>query len=68
MNIETNLKTLIIQTPLKLECGQTIKAFPIASETYGSQNSQKDHASFIFNSLPDDQYLTCTNTITHKYM
>ena len=37
MNIETNIKTLIIKKPLKLDCGKTIKDFPIAYETYGSQ-------------------------------
>ena len=35
MNIKENIKTLIIEKPLKLDCGKTIKNFPLAYETYG---------------------------------
>ena len=41
MNTEKNIKTLIVKKPLKLDCGKTIKDFPIAYETYGSLNSKK---------------------------
>ena len=66
MNIETNLKTLIVKNPLKLDCGKTIKDFPIAYETYGSLNSQKDNAILIFHALTGDQYVSGTNPVTKK--
>ena len=47
MNAEKNIKTLIVKKPLKLDCGKTIKDFPIAYETYGSLNSKKDNAILV---------------------
>ena len=44
MNIEDNIKRLIIEKPLKLDCGQTISGFPLAYETYGTLNKNKDNA------------------------
>ena len=41
MNYKDNIKTLIIEKPLKLDCGQTINNFPLAYETYGSLNQKK---------------------------
>ena len=41
MNKNLNIKTLIIDKPLKLDCGQTINNFPLAYETYGSLNEKK---------------------------
>ena len=64
MNIETNFKTLIIKNPLKLDCGKTIKDFPIAYETYGSLNSQKDNAILVFHALTGDQYVSGINPVT----
>jgi homoserine O-acetyltransferase len=66
MNIENNLKTLIVKNPLKLDCGKTIKDFPIAYETYGSLNSQKDNAILVFHALTGDQYVSGTNPVTKK--
>ena len=40
MNIDKSIKTLVVKKPLKLDCGKTIKDFPIAYETYGSLNSK----------------------------
>ena len=51
MNTEKNIKTLIVKKPLKLDCGKTIKDFPIAYETYGSLNSKKDNAILVFHAL-----------------
>ena len=34
-------KQIIITKPLKLDCGQTIKDFPIAYETFGKLNEKK---------------------------
>ena len=42
MNIKENIKTLVIKKPLKLDCGKTINNFPLAYETYGSLNKNKD--------------------------
>ena len=36
-----NIKKIIVTNPLKLDCGQTIKDFPIAYETYGELNEKK---------------------------
>ena len=36
MNINVNIKNIIIDKPLKLDCGQTINNYSIAYETYGS--------------------------------
>ena len=48
MNIENNIKTLIVKKPLKLDCGKTINEFPIAYETYGTLNEKKDNAILVF--------------------
>jgi homoserine O-acetyltransferase len=42
MNYKTkNIKQITVTKPLKLDCGQTIKDFPIAYETYGRLNEKK---------------------------
>ena len=66
MNIETNIKTLIVKKPLKLDCGQTIDNFPLAYETYGTLNKNKDNAILIFHALTGDQFVTGINPITKK--
>ena len=66
MNTEKNIKTLIVKKPLKLDCGKTIKDFPIAYETYGSLNSKKDNAILVFHALTGDQFVTGINPITNK--
>ena len=66
MNIEKNIKTLIVKKPLKLDCGKTIKDFPIAYETYGSLNSKKDNAILVFHALTGDQFVTGINPLTKK--
>ena len=66
MNIDKNIKTLIVKKPLKLDCGKTIKDFPIAYETYGSLNSKKDNAILVFHALTGDQFVTGLNPITKK--
>jgi len=45
MNKETkNIKKLIIDQSLELDCGKTIKDFPLAYETYGTLNKSKNNA------------------------
>ena len=66
MNIRENIKTLIIEKPLKLDCGRTISKFPLAYETYGKLNKNKDNAILVFHALTGDQFVTGTNPITKK--
>ena len=66
MNTEKNIKTLIVKKPLKLDCGKTINNFPIAYETYGSLNSNKDNAILVFHALTGDQFVTGINPVTKK--
>ena len=56
MNIRQNIKTLIVEKPLKLDCGQTINNFPLAYETYGSLNHKKDNAILVFHALTAVSY------------
>ena len=52
MNIETkNIKKLIIDQSLELDCGKIIKNFPLAYETYGVLNKNKNNAIAIFISI-----------------
>ena len=66
MNTKDNIKTLVIEKPLKLDCGQTINNFPLAYETYGSLNKDKDNAILVFHALTGDQFVTGTNPVTKK--
>ena len=66
MNIKKDIKTLIIEKPLKLDCGQTISNFPLAYETYGTLNEKKDNAILVCHALTGDQFVTGTNPITKK--
>ena len=66
MNIKENIKTLIIEKPLKLDCGKIINNFPLAYETYGSLNENKDNAILVFHALTGDQFVTGINPITKK--
>ena len=67
MNTNTkNIKKLIINQSLKLDCGKTIKNFPIAYETYGTLNENKDNAILVFHALSGDQFAANINPITKK--
>ena len=66
MNIKENIKTLVIKKPLKLDCGKTINNYPLAYETYGSLNENKDNAILVFHALTGDQFVTGINPITKK--
>ena len=66
MNVKENIKTLIVNKPLKLDCGQTINEFPLAYETYGSLNKDKNNAILVFHALTGDQFITGKNPITNK--
>ena len=61
-----NTKQINVTKPLKLDCGQTIKDFPIAYETYGQLNEKKNNAILIFHALTGDQFVTDNNPLTNK--
>ncbi len=62
----TDVKQLLVKEPLKLDCGLTIKNYPIAYETYGDLNKSKDNAILIFHALSGDQFASGTNPITKR--
>ena len=66
MNDIEKVKKLIIDKPLKLDCGQTISNFPLAYETYGKLNDKKDNAILAFHALTGDQFASGVNPITNK--
>jgi len=67
MNSELkNIKKLIINQPLELDCGKTIKDFPLAYETYGTLNKKKNNAILAFHALTGDQFCTNINPITKR--
>ena len=61
-----NIKQITVTKPLKLDCGQTIKDFPIAYETYGKLNEKKNNAILVFHALTGDQFVTSNNPVTNK--
>ena len=66
MNDIKNIKKIIIEKPLKLDCGKTISNYPIAYETYGKLSEKKDNAILAFHALSGDQFVTGTNPITNN--
>ncbi len=67
MNKETkNIKKLIVNQSLELDCGKIIKNFPIAYETYGTLNKSKSNAILVFHALSGDQFVTNINPITKQ--
>ena len=66
MNKNVNIKSIIIDKPLKLDCGQTINNFPLAYETCGALNEKKDNAILVFHALTGDQFVSGINPITKK--
>ena len=67
MNKKTeNINKITVTKPLKLDCGKTIKDFPLAYETYGKLNKNKDNAILVFHALTGDQFVAGTNPVTKK--
>jgi len=67
MNRKTeDIKKIIVSKPLKLDCGKTINDFPLAYETYGTLNENKDNAILVFHALTGDQFVAETNPVTNK--
>ena len=61
-----NIKKLIVNQPLKLDCGKIIKNFPLAYETYGNLNQSKNNAILVFHALSGDKFVTNINPVTKK--
>ena len=61
-----NINKITVSEPLKLDCGKTIKDFPLAYETYGKLNENKDNAILVFHALTGDQFVAGTNPVTKK--
>mgnify|MGYP002525653619 CR=1 FL=1 len=61
-----NIKKLIVDQSLKLDCGKIIKNSPIAYETYGTLNKSKSNAILVFHALSGDQFVTNINPITKQ--
>ena len=66
MNNIYNIKKIIVNKPLKLDCGKIINNFPVAYETYGVLNEKKDNAILVFHALTGDQFVSGINPITKK--
>ena len=58
-----NIKKLIINQSLDLDCGKIIKNFPLGYETYGTLNKNKNNAILVFHALTGDQFCTNINPI-----
>jgi homoserine O-acetyltransferase len=61
-----NINKITVTKPLELDCGKTIKDFPLAYETYGKLNENKDNAILVFHALTGDQFVAGTNPVTKK--
>ncbi len=61
-----NIKKLDVSKPIKLDCGKIINNFPLAFETYGKLNSDKNNAILVFHALTGDQFVAGTNPVTKK--
>ena len=67
MNYKTeNIKTINVSKELRLDCGKTIKDFPLAYETYGKLNESKNNAILVFHALTGDQFVSGINPMTKK--
>jgi len=66
MNNIDDIKKIIVNKPLKLDCGKIINDFPVAYETYGTLNEKKDNAILVFHALTGDQFVSGINPITKK--
>ena len=66
MNKLDKVNTIVIEKTLKLDCGKSISNFPIAYETYGRLNENKDNAILVFHALTGDQFASGVNPVTNK--
>ena len=57
---------IIINQSFNLDCGKEIRNFPLAYETYGTLNKNKNNAILAFHALTGDQFCTNINPITKR--
>jgi len=60
------IATLAADTPLKLDCGAEISAFPLAYQTYGALNTARTNAVLVCHGLTGDQYAAGDHPVTGK--
>ena len=61
-----DIKKISVTKPLELDCGKTVNDFPLAYETYGKLNENKDNAILVFHALTGDQFVAGSNPVTNK--
>lgn len=61
-----NIAMLAKETPLQLECGEVISAFPVAYQTYGTLNADKSNVILVCHGLTGDQYAASQHPVTGK--
>ena len=66
MNKLNEVKSFLVKSTQKLDCGKEISNFPIAFETYGILNERKDNAILVLHALTGDQFASGKNPITNK--
>lgn len=65
--VEIGEITAIAQdTPLHLECGASVSNIPLAYQTYGTLNSERNNAILVCHALTGDQYVCGTHPVTGK--
>ncbi len=61
-----NIVNIATSNPILLDSGQFISDFPVAYQTYGKLNNNKDNAILICHALTGDQYVASKNPVTQK--
>ena len=67
MNKLDNIKKIIVKKPLKLDCGVTISDYPLAYETYGKLNQNKDNAIMLLEFLSEEMSQNLYGKINFEY-
>lgn len=52
--------------PFQLECGTSVRDFPIAYQTYGTLNAKRNNAILVCHALTGDQYVRGEHPVTEK--
>lgn len=61
-----HIAKVALPVPLKLECGVEVSDIPIAYQTYGTLNVQRNNAILICHALTGDQYVASQHPVTGK--
>ena len=61
-------RTVILgaDSPLRLDCGALLRAFPVAYEAYGQLNAERSNVILVCHALTGDQHVASTHPITGK--